>query len=275
MFFRVLAKVGTMALYLVLEAVQIQGDGPVEVLSEAPVSVRKLSVIPENEPDPGKADTDQASHDPQLPREKDSSTSLFTVNKYSRNSSSSDSLSTSSHQTDTGADCAGIVLNCLFCRFYDLFLMLPNSCDEVTYCCCPSYRQYSSSVEAIPSNDCNCNFDFDCGLFDTCQETGSSSRAHSPNSISPQTLSHSPNKTSPQTLSHSPNSISPQTLSHSPNKTSPQTLSHSPNTTSPQTLSHSPNTASPQTLSHSPNSISPQTLSHSPNKTSPQTLSQP
>ncbi|CDQ61678.1 unnamed protein product [Oncorhynchus mykiss] len=50
--------------------------------------------------------------------------------------------------------------------------MLPNSCDEVTYCCCPSYRQYSSSVEAIPSNDCNCNFDFDCGLFDTCQETG-------------------------------------------------------------------------------------------------------
>lgn len=73
-----------------------------EVLSEAPVSVRKLSIIPENEPDPGKADTGQASHDPQRPREKDSSTSLFTVNKYSRNSSSSDSLSTSSHQTDTG-----------------------------------------------------------------------------------------------------------------------------------------------------------------------------
>ncbi|KAM9534691.1 myoD family inhibitor domain-containing protein 2 [Salvelinus alpinus] len=143
-----------------------------EVLSEAPVSVRKLSVIPENETDPGKSDPDQASHDPQRPREKDSSTSLFTVNKYSRKSSSSDSLSTSSHQTDTGADCAGIVLSCLFCRFYDLFLMLPNSCEEATYCCCPSYRQYSSSVEAIPSNDCNCNFDFDCGLFDTCQETG-------------------------------------------------------------------------------------------------------
>ncbi|KAL0978644.1 hypothetical protein UPYG_G00173270 [Umbra pygmaea] len=145
------------------------------VLSEAPVSVRKLSVIPEYEPGPGNADTSQSSHDPQQPMEKASSTtSLFTGNKFSGNMTSSTSLSSSnsssSQQSDT-ADCAGIVLYCLFCRFNDLILMLPNSCDEVTYRCCPSYRQFSSSVEAMPSNDSNCNCNFDCGLFDTCQDT--------------------------------------------------------------------------------------------------------
>ncbi|XP_019910764.2 myoD family inhibitor domain-containing protein 2 [Esox lucius] len=143
------------------------------VLSEPPVSVRKLSVIPEYEPGPGNADTSQSSHDPQQPTEKASSSNpLFTTNKCTRNSSVSlSSSSSSSHQTDT-ADCAGIILYCLFCRFYDLFHMLPDTCDEATYRCCPSYRQFSSSVEAIPSNDCNCNCNFDCGLFDSCQETG-------------------------------------------------------------------------------------------------------
>ncbi|KAJ7998592.1 hypothetical protein DPEC_G00206500 [Dallia pectoralis] len=147
----------------------------VEVLSEAPVSVRKLSAIPEYEPGPGNADISQTSNGPQQATEKDSSdTPLYTTNKYNMNSSdslSSSSSSDSSHQADT-ADCAGVILYCLFCRFYDLFHILPATCEEITYRCCPSYRQFSLSMDAAPSNDCNCNCNFDCGLCDSCHETG-------------------------------------------------------------------------------------------------------
>lgn len=72
-------------------------------------------------------------------------------------------------------DCAGIVLACLFCRFYDLCLMLPNSCAWAAHHLCPSYHNFAKTSEAAHNNangDCNCNCDFDCGLFDACHETG-------------------------------------------------------------------------------------------------------
>ncbi|XP_067102169.1 myoD family inhibitor domain-containing protein 2 [Osmerus mordax] len=138
------------------------------VQTEAPGSVQIIGVIHDCEP--GKASTDEETHNSHQPRECDiPSSSLFTMPKYSRKSTSSSSESLS-HQIDMGIDCAGIILNCLFCRFYDLFLMLPASCERATYSCCPTYQQFSITVDNTPSDDWNC--DFDCGICDACHDTG-------------------------------------------------------------------------------------------------------
>ncbi len=68
--------------------------------------------------------------------------------------------------------CAGIVLNCLFCRFYDLFLMLPETCERAAISICPAYMLFSPPVESAHNNNWNCSCDFDCGLMDACHETG-------------------------------------------------------------------------------------------------------
>lgn len=67
--------------------------------------------------------------------------------------------------------CAGIVLNCLFCRFYDLFLMLPETCERAAISICPTYMLFSPPAEPAHTN-WNCSCDFDCGLRDICHETG-------------------------------------------------------------------------------------------------------
>lgn len=66
-------------------------------------------------------------------------------------------------------DCAGMVLNCLFCRFYDIILMLPESCERLAKNCCPNYKQVVTTVESAPSNDDYC-MDLDCGLLSNCQD---------------------------------------------------------------------------------------------------------
>nr|XP_040060839.1 myoD family inhibitor domain-containing protein 2 [Gasterosteus aculeatus aculeatus] len=75
-----------------------------------------------------------------------------------RSSSTTDSLSSSQH-SNQGVDCAGVVLDCLFCRFYDMILAAR---------CCPDYSQVATTTESSPGEDDDC----DCGLFPCCQDAG-------------------------------------------------------------------------------------------------------
>lgn len=63
-------------------------------------------------------------------------------------------------------DCAGMVLNCLFCRFYDMILMLPASCES----CCPNYKQVITTGESTLSANDDSFMDLDCGLLSSCQD---------------------------------------------------------------------------------------------------------
>lgn len=69
-------------------------------------------------------------------------------------------------------DCAELLLNCLFCRFYDLFLMLPETCERAANRICPAYMYFSTTAEGARSSNCKCNCNFDCGLMDACHDTG-------------------------------------------------------------------------------------------------------
>ncbi|XP_067316300.1 myoD family inhibitor domain-containing protein 2 isoform X1 [Pseudorasbora parva] len=127
-----------------------------EVSSTAP---GRLSPIPELDPWEREADTDS----------KEFTYSLCSVDRYSTSCSSSSSLSDSQEK---GELCAEIVLNCLFCRFYDLFLLLPETCERAAYSICPTYMLFSSAAEPAHNTNWNCGCDFDCGLRDICHETG-------------------------------------------------------------------------------------------------------
>ncbi|XP_027135016.1 myoD family inhibitor domain-containing protein 2 [Larimichthys crocea] len=138
--------------------------------SEAQVSDWRLGSSAETEPGETSRDTDA-----QQPRECDSSSPLFSLKRYLRrsssatsSSSSTDSLS-SSQPSNTGVDCAEIVLNCLFCRFYDMILLLPCSCERVANHCCPNYKQVVTPPESPSSSDDYCT-NMDCGLFNPGQD---------------------------------------------------------------------------------------------------------
>ncbi|XP_045931665.1 myoD family inhibitor domain-containing protein 2 [Micropterus dolomieu] len=137
--------------------------------SEAQVVDWRLVASAESEP--GESSTEAQRH-----REGDSSSSLlFPLKMYLKRSSSAASSTTeslsSSQQSNTGVDCAGIVLNCLFCRFYDMILMLPDSCKRVANHCCPTYKQVVTSVESTPSSNEDSGMDLDCGLLSSCHDT--------------------------------------------------------------------------------------------------------
>ncbi|XP_042582281.1 myoD family inhibitor domain-containing protein 2-like isoform X1 [Cyprinus carpio] len=96
--------------------------------------------------------------------------SLCSVDRYSTASSSSSSLSDSQ---EGGEFCARIVLNCLFCRFYDLFLMLPETCERAAYSICPAYMLFTPPAESAHNNNWNCSCDFFCCVIvDCCEERG-------------------------------------------------------------------------------------------------------
>ncbi|XP_070758962.1 myoD family inhibitor domain-containing protein 2 [Enoplosus armatus] len=141
-----------------------------KIQSEAQVSDWRLGASAETEPGETGRDTDA-----QRPGECDSSSSpLFSLKMYLRRSSSAassttDSLS-SSQQGNMGVDCAGIVLNCLFCRFYDMILMLPDSCERVANHCCPNYKQVATAVESTPGSSDDSHMDLDCGLLTSCHD---------------------------------------------------------------------------------------------------------
>ncbi|KAM4652521.1 myoD family inhibitor domain-containing protein 2 [Discoglossus pictus] len=79
---------------------------------------------------------------------------------------------TTSYQPDNEGECASLILACLFCHFCDVLLMLPNTCQNLlTNMCCPLHRYYHTSDEDPTNNDCGCNCDFDCSIFDACHES--------------------------------------------------------------------------------------------------------
>ncbi|XP_043834092.1 myoD family inhibitor domain-containing protein 2 [Dromiciops gliroides] len=79
---------------------------------------------------------------------------------------------TSVHRRRHDDECASLILTCLFCQFLDCLLMLPDTCETVCInTCCPSHRYHHTSDESHPRNDCNCNCDVDCSLFESCHET--------------------------------------------------------------------------------------------------------
>ncbi|XP_036386220.1 myoD family inhibitor domain-containing protein 2 [Megalops cyprinoides] len=142
------------------------------VLSDVPVGgVRKLGVLSEYEPD--RADTSAGSHNPQRHGKYGGSGYALPLRSTDERSTSfSSDVMSPSHQSAAGDDCATILLMCLYCKFYDFLFLLPDTCEKAVNRCCPSYQHFSSSAEPVHSNDCNCNLEFDCGLFDACHETG-------------------------------------------------------------------------------------------------------
>ncbi|XP_056157510.1 myoD family inhibitor domain-containing protein 2 [Lampris incognitus] len=135
------------------------------VQSGARIIEMRFNGVPESE----LAQTSAETHS-QQPRQHDGSTApLFTVKKCIRRSSSSSTSSSSSFSMEV--DCAGIILNCLFCRIYNMFLMLPDSCQTVAYHCCPTYTQVSTTVDSVSSSDHSSNMDLDCGLLRSCHDT--------------------------------------------------------------------------------------------------------
>ncbi|MFT7801444.1 myoD family inhibitor domain-containing protein [Arapaima gigas] len=98
--------------------------------------------------------------------------SLCSMDTYGSSCSSTDTPS-ATMQPDAGDDCASIILSCLFCQFYDLLFMLPDTCESAMLRCCPTCQPLSAPAEPLRSHDdCNCNLELDCGLFDACHETG-------------------------------------------------------------------------------------------------------
>ncbi|XP_041638550.1 myoD family inhibitor domain-containing protein 2 [Cheilinus undulatus] len=138
--------------------------------NEAKVSSWRIGISEETEP----GETSRDDDDAQQPKECDNSHSpLFSLKMYLRRSFSAASSTTDSlSPSQQSIDCAGIVLNCLFCRFYDMMLMLPASCERVANHCCPNYKQVMTTPEAtLSSNDDPCA-DLDCGLFNSCHDAG-------------------------------------------------------------------------------------------------------
>ncbi|KAM3621887.1 uncharacterized protein V6R79_017507 [Siganus canaliculatus] len=147
--------------------VDVKGKGRVNTSEES-------SAWESRETDPGECSRDtEVEH----MRECDqSSAPLFSLEMYLSRSSSAASSSTdtlSSQRSDMGVDCAGIILNCLFCRFYDLILMLPDSCERVAYCCCPNSKRVVTALESTANkSDDDSHADWDFGLFTSCHDAG-------------------------------------------------------------------------------------------------------
>ncbi|XP_051270114.1 myoD family inhibitor domain-containing protein 2 [Dicentrarchus labrax] len=139
------------------------------IQSEAQVSSWRLDASAETVPVENSRDGDT-----QQPTVCNSSSSpLFSLKMYLRRSSAASSTtdSLSSHQSNMGVDYAGIVLNCLFCRFYDMIHMLPDCCERVANHCCPNYKQVVTKAESPPSSNDDSFTDLDCGLCSFCQDT--------------------------------------------------------------------------------------------------------
>ncbi|XP_071351599.1 myoD family inhibitor domain-containing protein 2 [Trachinotus anak] len=137
------------------------------IQSEAKVNNWRLeTAAAETEPGDKSRETDA-----QQPRECDSfSSPLFSLKMYLRRASSTTDSLSSPQQSSMGVDCAGMVLSCLFCRFYDMIHMLPDVCERVATHCCPNYKQVLTTAESTPSSDDDSCIDLDCGLFSCCHD---------------------------------------------------------------------------------------------------------
>ncbi|XP_020791474.1 myoD family inhibitor domain-containing protein 2 [Boleophthalmus pectinirostris] len=111
------------------------------------------------------SETEVNGREIQKPPKYDAATSpLFSLKLYLRRPPSLDSSSSSltSQSSNTGIDCAGIVLNCLFCQFYDY--------QKITNQCCPNYQQVTPTAQSPVSSEESSYTDWDCGLLASCKD---------------------------------------------------------------------------------------------------------
>ncbi|KAI9532390.1 hypothetical protein NQZ68_032588 [Dissostichus eleginoides] len=138
------------------------------IQSEARGSDWRLGATANTEPGETRRNSDT-----QRPRECDRSSSpIFSLKMYLRRTSSTGTLSSppSSQQSNMGVDCAGIILDCLFCRLYNMVLMLPDPCERLVNQCCPNYKQVITTLEST-ADDNDSQIDLDCGLCG-CHDAG-------------------------------------------------------------------------------------------------------
>ncbi|XP_027144594.1 myoD family inhibitor domain-containing protein 2-like [Larimichthys crocea] len=138
--------------------------------SKSVSGIRRLSIISEQEPD--KLDTDPTSHDPRCGSERGGSSFSMCSDKF-KNSSSRFS-SDDSYQPDTGDDCAALLLACLYCRFHELMVLLPDTCERAVSRCFPSYRYIKASTEREQQGKDCCNYkvELDCNCCGSCHDAG-------------------------------------------------------------------------------------------------------
>ncbi|XP_040007624.1 myoD family inhibitor domain-containing protein 2-like [Xiphias gladius] len=132
--------------------------------------VRRLSTISEQEPD--KLDTGPGSREPLGGGEWGGS--VFSVCSDKFKNSSSHFSSDDSYQPGTGDDCAGLLLACLHCRFHELMVLLPDTCERAVSRCFPSSRYVMATSEGDQQGkDCfNYKLELDCNFCGSCQDAG-------------------------------------------------------------------------------------------------------
>ncbi|XP_070765962.1 myoD family inhibitor domain-containing protein 2-like [Enoplosus armatus] len=131
---------------------------------------RRLSTISEQDPD--KLDTDPISHDPLGASDWGGSSLSMCSDKF-KNSSSRFS-SDDSYQPDSGDDCAALLLACLHCRFHELMVLLPDTCERAVSRCFPSYNYIKASSERDQQGKdcCSYKLELDCNCCGSCQDAG-------------------------------------------------------------------------------------------------------
>lgn len=70
-------------------------------------------------------------------------------------------------------DCAGLLLACLHCRFHELMVLLPDTCERAVSRCFPSFKYITASSERDQQGkDCwGCRLELDCNFCSSCQDT--------------------------------------------------------------------------------------------------------
>ncbi|XP_049921223.1 myoD family inhibitor domain-containing protein 2-like [Epinephelus moara] len=148
----------------------VMDNPPRKMPGKSPSGVCRLSTISEQDPD--KPDSDPSSHDPPGGTEWRGS-SFSTCSDKIRNSSSRFS-SDESYQPEGGDDCAGLLLACLHCRFHELMVLLPDTCERAMSRCFPSYNYITASSEPEQQGKdcCNYKLELDCNCCGSCQDAG-------------------------------------------------------------------------------------------------------
>ncbi|XP_029363071.1 uncharacterized protein LOC115046687 isoform X2 [Echeneis naucrates] len=131
---------------------------------------RRLSTIAEQESD--RPDGDPSSHEALGGSEWGGSTFSVCSDKF--RSSGSRFSSNDSYLPGSGEDCATLLLACLYCRFHELMVLLPDTCERAVSRCFPSYRYImaSSEREQQAKDCCNYELELDCGFCGSCQDAG-------------------------------------------------------------------------------------------------------
>ncbi|XP_059189059.1 myoD family inhibitor domain-containing protein 2-like [Centropristis striata] len=145
-------------------------DSPKKMTGTLASEVSRLSTILEQEP--VKLDADPSSHEPLGGREWVGSSFSMCSDKF-KNSSSCFS-SDESYQPDSGDDCAALLLACLYCRFHELMVLLPDTCERAVSRCFPSYQYITASSEREQQGKERSNYklELDCNCCGSCQDAG-------------------------------------------------------------------------------------------------------